>query len=405
VKRLTLLALLLAAAAPAQEPSNFAGDWDTTFGRMSLTQDGKKVTGFYTFEGQRCPVKGEVVKNRLTFTYEEPTVKGEGWFERAGGGKSFAGKWRPEGGKGWDDWTGARVEAPGFGGVWSTTYGQMRLAVADGRVRGVYGPGGASTIDGKIEGKRFVFRYQELDAAGEGWFELAQGAKSLTGKWRKQGAIHWRDWKGSRVEPTPGRQWLVVLEANWEGHLAEQEYAFGSMLRAFFARSGQVQVRHRFFNDADSLTRWCREVAYLPDPVVLVIATHGTPKGVTVGGKTVGARELADGLRHCDNLKLLHFSACAIMKDKLAAEIVRNLEGRAAFPLSGYTNIVDWAASAVIEFTYFDLILLRGMAPKRAADQLPKLLPFSGDKPIPGGALPPAGFRFVEPGGVVSAGK
>src|SRR5947209_11314302 len=143
----------------------------------------------------------------------------------------------------------------------------------------MYGPGGAATIDGKIEAKRFKFTYQEPIVAGEGWFEQSADGKGFSGKWRANGQSAWAEWKGKRVEPVAGRTWLVVLEANWENDLSEQEYAFGTMLRAFFARSPRVQVRHRYFTDAASLSKWSKEVAYLAEPVVLVIATHGTPKG------------------------------------------------------------------------------------------------------------------------------
>jgi hypothetical protein len=403
VKRplLLLVVLVSAGAARAQAPKTFAGTWETTYGRMTLTQQGKKVEGFYLLDGQRCPLRGQVEKKRLTFTYEEPDVKGEGWFELAADGNSFAGKWRARGDSPWGDWKGERVGAQvvpaGFGGLWTTSYSRMRLTEKDGRVQGIYGPGGASTIDGKREGKKLTFRYKEPDAAGEARFELSADGKSFRGKWKQDGRSGWADWTGSRVEPVPGRVWLVVLEANWERDLSEQEYQFGTMLRAFFARSAKVQVRHRFFTDAANLSRWCREVAYLAEPVVLCVATHATPKGVTVDGKTIGADALANALRHCDNLRLLHFSACLIMKDRLAAEMVAALDGRTTFPISGYSTTVDWAASAIIEFLYFDLILLRGMTPENAEKQLGKLLPFAGDKRIPGAVLPPAGFRLLLP--------
>ena len=399
---LLLLAVLLAAGpARAETPKTFAGTWETTFGRMTLTQQGKKVEGHYEYDGRRCPVSGQVEKNRLTFTYEEPGVKGEGWFELAADGNSFAGKWRPRGESGWGDWKGQRAAtqtaATGFAGLWTTTYGRMRLTEKGGRVHGIYGPGGLSTIEGKREGNRLTFRYREPEAAGAAWFELAADGRSFRGKWKQDGKEGWSDWTGSRVEAVPGRVWLVVLEANWEKDLSEQEYQFGTMLRAFFARSEKVKVRHRFFTDAASLAKWCREVAYLAEPVVLCVATHGTPKGVTVSGKTIGAAALAGALRHCDNLRLLHFSACLMMKDRLASEMVGALAGQAAFPISGYRTSVDWAASAIIEFLYFDLILLRGMAPEAAEKQLGKLLPFAGDRRIPGAVLPPAGFRLLLP--------
>ena len=74
----------------------------------------------------------------------------------------FARKWKGKR-------VGAQVVSKGFGGLWTTTYGRMRLTEKAGRVQGVYGPGGASTIDGKREGKKRIFRYKEPDAAGCTW--------------------------------------------------------------------------------------------------------------------------------------------------------------------------------------------------------------------------------------------
>jgi hypothetical protein len=377
---------------------SFAGTWETTFGVMTLTQEGKQIRGHYLLEGQRCGIEGKVEKNRLTFTYQEPNVKGEGWFELSADGKSFKGKWREQGQTSWGDWTGKRVIAPtGFAGVWRTTYGSMALTEVAGRVQGIYGGGGNSSIDGKLEGKKLTFTYQEPSVKGQGWFELSADGKSFKGKWREQGQTAWRDWRGDRINPVPGRSWLVVLEANWENDLRQQEYSFGSMLRGFFARSEEVKVRHRFFTDAASLTQWCREVAYIPEPVVLVVAAHATPQGVGAGGKTIGPESLARGLSSCGNLKLLHFSACQIMKDKLATEMVKALDRRVSFPISGYSTSVDWVASAVIEFMYLDLILMRNMSPTAAAEQLGKLMPFSGDRAIPGAVIPAAGFKLLSP--------
>ena len=175
------------------------------------------------------------------------------------------------------------------------------------------------------------------------------------------------------------------------------EYSFGAMLRAFFARTPHVAVRHRFFSDDASLARWIGELAYLVEPTVLVIATHGAPEGVRVGGHTIGAETIARGLRLARSVQLLHFSACLMLKDRLASEILRKLEGDARFPISGYTKSVDWAASAIIEFMYLDLILSRGSAPETAARSLEQLMPFAGSEPLPGVPFAPAGFRLVGP--------
>src|SRR5262249_10589856 len=144
---------------------------------------------------------------------------------------------------------------------------------------------------------------------------------------------------------------------------AEEEYAFGNMLRAFFSRAPKVQVRHRFYTDEPSMRRWCGELAYLAEPAVLVIASHGSAKGPEADGKTVPAKVLGESLRHASNLKLLHFSACDIMKGKAGQEIVEAVDKANRFPVSGYATSVDWAASAIIEFAYLELVLTRGMTP------------------------------------------
>jgi len=66
---------------------------------------------------------------------------------------------------------------------------------------------------------------------------------------------------------------------------------------------------------------------------------------------------------------------------------------------------VDWAESAIIEFTYLDLVLARGLAPAAAAEQLQKLLPFAGDQDVPDTPFRGAGFTIVTPEQVLSNGR
>jgi hypothetical protein len=94
---------------------------------------------------------------------------------------------------------------------------------------------------------------------------------------------------------------------------------------------------------------------------------------------------------------LLHFSACELMKGKAAESIAQGIEPSSRFPISGYTTSVDWAASAIIEFAYLDMILMRDMNPAKAAEQLAKLMPFSGNNTVRGSAFGNAGFRLLKP--------
>lgn len=396
---------VLVMTSVAFAEGGFTGTWDTTFGKMSLTQTGDKVSGHYQMGAANNSIQGNVEKNKLAFTYEEPNASGEGWFELSADGKSFAGKWREKGTNEWAPWLGKRVSTvaaapPGFAGLWRSQFGRLRL-VQDGKnVNGCYDYTGGATIAGTLEGKKLTFKYTEPQAEGEGWFEIAADGKSFTGQWRPKGASRWQPWNGTRIDPKPGIVWLVVIEAHWERNIAENEYTFGSMLRAFFSRAPQVQVRHRFFTDEASLRRWCNEVAYLAEPTVLVIASHGSMKGPEADGKTVPARALGESLRYASNLKLLHFSACEIMRGKAGEELIAAVDKGSRFPVSGYATCVDWAASAIIEFAYCDMVLVRGLSPAAAAEQIGKLMPFSKDNGVPGSAFGQAAFRFLKPSDV-----
>jgi hypothetical protein len=368
---------------------DFSGRWLTTFGFMELTQHGNDVDGTY---GGGATIHGTVQDGQLVFRYEEPSATGEGWFQLSRHGK-FRGQWREDGSGAGGDWYGQR----GFDGVWETTFGPMRLFHEADRVHGCYEGVGMANMQGQMQGDRFVFRYQEPKASGEGWFELDEQQLNFQGAWRPDGSTAWGAWGGRRRLPTPNLRWLVVLEAHWQRSLAEEECAFGHMLREFFARVGNVKVRHRFFQNEAGLEKWCRELMYLPEPAVLVIATHGNDQGLMAHGQPIGPRVLVHNLPKAESLMLLHFSACLMLNDGPAGETARALHSVGAFPVSGYTTSVDWAASAILEFTYFDLILSRGMPPALAAEQVGRLLSFAGDGGVPEAGFPGAGFRILLP--------
>ncbi|MFP6620433.1 MAG: hypothetical protein VB877_13890 [Pirellulaceae bacterium] len=335
---------------------------------------------------------------KLEFTYREGTANGEGWFQLASNGKTFQGKWREMGSIIWLQWKGVRSEKEtGFAGLWESSFGRLRLVRKGDAIEGIYSGLGGSTITGKVKDGRFEFRYQEPEVKGEGWFELAEGGVALKGKWRPDGGQQWGDWNATRIVARPGVIYLVVMEARWETSLAEQEYAFGDMLKTYFERTPNVQVRRRALNAPGDLRRWCHELALLAEPVVLSLSSHGSPAGLQVGGQTIKPEVIAESLRYASNLRLVHFSSCLMMKNQLAERVVKQLGKRATFPISGYTTAVDWGASAVLEFMYFELLLPRRMSPAKAAQQIKILFPTAGDKRVPGAVFAPAGFRILLP--------
>ncbi len=375
-----VLSVPLFAADPPKTPT-FAGDWQSTFGPMTLTEKDGKVSGYYTMGSQKSEIVGTVKERKLTFTYKETVATGEGEFELAADGLSFTGKWKQTGDQQWGLWKGTRPKAKDFTGLWRSASGPMRLTQTGDKVRGTYLWAGAGSIEGTLKGKVLTFTYTESTGAkGGGTFTLADDADSFAGKWKEDGATEEKPWPtNKRVTPTPGKQWLIVVEANWEGSLNEAEYSFGAMLKSFFAGSEEVGVRHRNFTDAESMTKWLKEVAFLAEPVVVVLSSHGSASGPNAEKGPPTPKAIADALRGASNVRLLHFAACEVMRGKFGEQVQKELGADATFPVSGYTTSVDWAGSAVSEFLFYDFLLRRGMDPEQAMTQLIKAMPYVGD--------------------------
>ncbi|HKD99745.1 MAG TPA: hypothetical protein VKE69_01945 [Planctomycetota bacterium] len=400
-----------ATVAVAQDPSaSFAGAWDTTYGRMVLSRAGSRLAGTYGPNGTESTIEGELRGARFAFTYREPRAHGEGWLELADGGAAFRGKWREDGSTDWSAWEGTRSAAAsaesGFGGVWQTTYGVMRLALDDAHAHGTYTYSSGSKIEGDVAGRVLRATYSEPDGTrGLAVFELSEDGSRFRGVWRPgvdrplelddRGA---RPWTGTRVVPVAGRVWLVILEAHWEGSLADHEYSYGAMLRSFFERLPQVEVRHRFFHDRDDFVRFCGELQALVEPVVLYVSSHGTRKGIAVGGEVIDGATMGAALRGLDNLSLLHLGACETLGGDFASQVRSAAATARPFPISGFTVPVDWAGSAIVDFTYLDMVLERGLAPEKAVEAVRSMLTFAGppgraDDAIPGTNLTIVGAK------------
>jgi hypothetical protein len=270
-------------------------------------------------------------------------------------------------------------------------------------VRGTYDYAGAARISGTVKDRKLSFHYDQTNGEkGEGTFELATDAVTFSGTWKTAAKASPADasggaWTGQRVLPKPGRIWLVVLESNWEKGLEEEEYSFGLMLRTFFARVPSVGVRHRFFGNESEFRRWCAELPYLAEPVVLYFSSHGTQQGLSCGGKTIGGEVLAECLREAGDLRLLHFGSCLIGAGDIPREIHQALGPGATFPISGYTSTADWGGSAVIDFTFLDLIFAHGLSPAEAVTKTRQMLSFARDRSDQRDPIAPAGLVIFEP--------
>ena len=362
---------------------NFAGHWSTSFGSMVLTQDGSRVRGSYGREGTEHPIEGTATANEFTFRYTEAQETGTGRFSLRRHG-SFAGEYLADGSERALPWQGWRD----CDGLWDTHLGRLRFVQeAAGRVFGFAEYDASARIEGAFEGKRLTFTLEAGNFAGRAVLDLDSTGYVLSGEWLEQGQPS-RALGGQRILPRPGLIWLVVAEAHWQRALDDNEFAFGHMLKELFARLPRAQVRHRFYHDEASLLHWCRQLLFLPEPAVLVLAGHGEAHGLTVNGRIIPLARILDSLKFADGLQLLHFSSCLVGQDSERALIA------APFPVSGYKTSVDWAQSALIEFVYLDMILEKGLSPAAAAEQLVSLVRFAGAEEIAGSPYRPAGFCF-----------
>jgi len=363
---------------------SFDGEWATSFGQMSLRQDGARVTGTYGRSGAESTIEGTVEKGQLTFHYEEAHERGTGWF-RLRRPSSFSGEYLAERNTRPLPWQGWR----GYDGLWDTSVGRLRLVQEAGRVWGSSELDASVRLEGDLDaGGRVALRLVGAELKGHGHLELDATGYLLDGEWSEDGQPA-ATIGGQRAMPKPGLTWLVVLEAHRQRVLDDNEFALGRTLQELFARLRWAQVRHRFYDDEASLLRWCRQLLYLPEPSVLVVSGLGEPREKTNGQLT----GIVDSLRFADSLKLLHFSSAASLGGQDAGRALRE----APFPVSGYTGSVDWAQCALAELIYLDMILDKGLTPDKAAEQLPRLVRFAGTESLPGSPYRPAGFMFVGP--------
>lgn len=390
----------LSQSLRAAQGDGFAGEWETTYGRMKLKVSGESATGTYRFAGGDVnDIAGKLVESgkKLNLTYTESNAAGAGSFTLSGDGQSFTGRWRENKSTQWLPWGGQRAMVPSedFSGVWKTSFGSMRLMQQGSQVKGCYTYGERSELKGSVKSGVFQFEYTEPSGVkGSGEFKLSDDSSAFTGKWQTKDGKLGGQWSGTRVEPISGRTWLVVLEAHWESSLKQSEYSYGDMLRHFFTRVPSVAVRQRYFDGKQDFAKWCEELPYINEPIVFYISSHGNEEGITVGKEVLDGKFIGKQLIYAPDVKLVHLGACLAMAGSTPADI-RSFSGLNV-PVSGYTKSADWAGSAVIDFSYLDLVLSRSMKPGAAVRQLLENVSFANEQDQPNCAIKPTGLKIVE---------
>jgi hypothetical protein len=296
----------------------------------------------------------------------------------------------------------------GFEGPWSTTYGRINLRVEGSRVYGNYPhPAGSGIIEGTVDDGLLRFRYTEPgEIAGSGEFQLSQDRLSFAGRWLqdgvREGPLGAQDqaWHGVRVfvESAPSRgpaTWLVVLETHWEASLVANEFSYGEMLRAYYRRMPNLQVRHRRIHDRADFSRITQEISRLEGDVYLYISSHGTEAGATLADGSIDAPMMTALLASTSNIKLVHFGSCLVAAGSVPEDTLRALPPRHRVPISGFTQVADWGGSAVVDFAYLDNLLERRLSPADAVAATRRNIIFAGDTAP--GPVSPMGLRIVLP--------
>ncbi len=200
IARLAAL-LLWALVARADDAPRFAGQWKSTFGVVSLEQQGDAVTGH--FGVGRFPIRGTAKGSELKFEYDEGQAKGDATFTLDPSGNAYTGTFQVRGGRRgvWNGWrpdpAASNGRAADFSGVWLTDLGLMALTQEGTHVRGRYALRGTSSLEGDVTGRHLEFRYKGF-RGGPGWFDLDPEGATLAGASGADGAPGWSGWKGRK---------------------------------------------------------------------------------------------------------------------------------------------------------------------------------------------------------------
>lgn len=232
--RVFLAEFMKAGKAPVGK--GFSGAWETSAGgsyKMTLLQQGNRVTGTYGNGGTKGTLEGTVEGNTLRFHWTQTNGnKGAGRFILSTDGKAFNGFWTydddPE--KADKAWNGKRIGAApqieegrsdkpdtitdtgrgSFAGEWDTVSGagtsyKMTLVQHGNRVTGTYGRM-KGTLDGTVDGNILRFRWTETSGSkGTGRFILSADGRAFNGFWTNGDDPDKADriWNGKRASDAP----------------------------------------------------------------------------------------------------------------------------------------------------------------------------------------------------------
>lgn len=188
----------VAAQARAEEPS-LVREWRTNLGIVTFSREGDVLTA--TFARASIPVlKGKAASGTVTLDASDSKPPHSAKIEQGPSGNAFEGTiqagnarqpfrgWRP-------DPEAAKGPDAAFSGLWLTSLGLMELEQEGKEVRGRYALRGTSSLSGAVAGRQLAHKYQWF-RPGEGWFDLSEDGRTLSGAARGEGTDEWYAWSG-----------------------------------------------------------------------------------------------------------------------------------------------------------------------------------------------------------------
>ncbi len=199
-----------AIAQPVQssQTPRLLGSYDTTYGKMELSQSGNRISGTYTGHTGSGTVEGVLDGNTLRGTWKDEDAKGRIAFVFVPDMSTFSGYWsyddlEPKAGSG-DTWVGNRTGGASkmaassmpaaqpaateqdsrVLGSYDTTYGKMELSQSGNRISGTYtGHTGSGTVEGVLDGSTLRGTWKDESGNGRIAFVFAPDMNTFSGYW------------------------------------------------------------------------------------------------------------------------------------------------------------------------------------------------------------------------------
>lgn len=212
IKSFFSILIIIALSAIGISAQNVAGVYETDFGKLTVQQNGSKVTGTYTHAEGR--IEGTINGNTLSGWWYQNNGKGKLQFNFTSSG--FSGKWSYNNDNPSSQWNGKLIErhgiasvtssgtktiSAGYSGKYKTDFGELTF-----HQNGNTGTGSYTHAEGKVRGtfsgNTFTGTWHQNN--GEGRLKFVFNNSGFTGLWSYNNATPTEKWNGKLIEKYGG---------------------------------------------------------------------------------------------------------------------------------------------------------------------------------------------------------